>query len=581
MHKENAVEYRYGAVKLNNGDMQPDLLLFAASAIDIETWAGVPQKKKIEENETVGFQRALDDRRLNSLSDFFNDQDNVIQNPLLCATREPKSHIHFEKAIDNGRIATGELVISVPDLDNLKLLPLLEMLIEILESRVPELKGAQVNNELLNKLRRRINSSLEEITDDEEEEDLERDQEERGVEAPEEYDDVLASDESHILEFWQEIKARIHLIKECAQEDCQEFLGFNEEAVKAYLKPIMLVDGQHRLSGAIASAKYIAEHECQDELVALLENGMDKDQALRQIMAQNSRWLPISLLVTDDPAEQVFQFVIVNQKATPVDKALLATIVSASLSNEELSRISDRLESSGIHLDESRAAVQLIRDEDSPFHGKVQRGLSEESDVLAYNVFLTLTKAFRNLRGAQYFHDEKNKDWAKIWRLRCLESCRIVADFDAKGFANKYEYWASRNGPWQWVFKAFWSAVRDSLGSESVNADGNYWGAPRSSNLYNKPMLMTLATDFFQWLSTNEECIDSSSNVSTLVSRWLKYTDKKYFAREWDFAGNKKDAPGIRRRISYEWVNYREDPNPDKRVPKATSFGKPFNRSGG
>ncbi|PLZ99955.1 hypothetical protein CEN50_05380 [Fischerella thermalis CCMEE 5268] len=61
---------------------------------------------------------------------------------------------------------------------------------------------------------------------------------------------------------------------------------------------------------------------------------MEPEDAQRRIEADVARKLPVSLLMSNDPAEQVFQFVVVNQKATPTKTSLLGTIISTSLSTE-------------------------------------------------------------------------------------------------------------------------------------------------------------------------------------------------------------------------------------------------------
>src|SRR5215510_14253035 len=81
-------EFRYRAIRIHQTESGDPLVLFAASATEIDTWAGVPQKKVIgDQGETTGFQREVNDKRLNSLKEFYSNEKNIIQNPLLCANR--------------------------------------------------------------------------------------------------------------------------------------------------------------------------------------------------------------------------------------------------------------------------------------------------------------------------------------------------------------------------------------------------------------------------------------------------------------------------------------------------------------
>jgi hypothetical protein len=92
------------------------------------------------------------------------------------------------------------------------------------------------------------------------------------------------------------------------------------------------------------------------------------------------RILPISLLVTSGPPNMCSKFVVVNQKATPIDRVLLGTIVSTSLSNDELSRVGKRLENAGIELEQSKALTYLSRNPSSPFKDRVERRLTGEPE---------------------------------------------------------------------------------------------------------------------------------------------------------------------------------------------------------
>lgn len=91
--------------------------------------------------------------------------------------------------------------------------------------------------------------------------------------------------------------------------------------------------------------------------------------------------MPVSLLLSSDPAEQVFQFVVINQKATPIERSLLGTIVSTTLTNDEMEQVSERLRSSGIQLEEARAITWMARSEESPFCRLVERGVEDEKMI--------------------------------------------------------------------------------------------------------------------------------------------------------------------------------------------------------
>ena len=304
----------------------------------------------------------------------------------------------------------------------------------------------------------------------------------------------------------------------------------------------------------------------------MIIDGVEPDSVHRKtIEAKISRRLPISLLVTDDPAEHVFQFVVVNQKATPIGKALLGTIVSTSLSSEELTRVSDRLERAGIQLEESRAVAYFTRNPTSPFYHLVERGLAfenRERELLQWNVLLSLVRIFQELKGGRLFGEKI--DWADKWKRTLLLHSDIVSDWELKGFLSPIDYWSQFDGPWRDVFAAFWSAVRDKLADSHDEGASNYWGSPRTSNIFNKVSLTILSADFFQYLCERNQEISSTQAIQQLVDNWLRGVNTGYFSRGWNLkTGLRKDTPAVREKWAKLWSDYRKDP---VQLPKVDQY---------
>jgi len=274
-----------------------------------------------------------------------------------------------------------------------------------------------------------------------------------------------------------------------------------------------------------------------------------------------------------DPAEQVFQFVVVNQKATPIKPALLGTIVSTSLSNEELERVADRLENAGIKLEESRVVTFLARYPHSPFCGLVERGLSSDTkERLKWNVLASIVKIFWDLKGGKPFHE--NVDYADKWKDYHLSESKIVEKWEAEDCQDACEYWHRLDGPWRDVFISFWTAVRDKLADKDNDEAWHYWGNPKQSNIFNKTSLTILAADFFQYLCERRRGIDSKQEIPSLVDDWLRDVNTDYFNRDWNLHGVKKDIPGIRKQWSKLWVEYRKYP---KQLPRSDRYRVPLN----
>lgn len=576
--------FRYPALRVVQTLDSKPLVLFSASAIEIDSWAGVPQKKRfgteVTSAEAVGFQREENPKRIAELDKFFSNEENVIQNPLLCAARvADAAQLRFipletQDATDGSAVTFGHIEISIEKYDEMSFQDILGAVRKYLTDRVPELKDKNPNPLFVASLKemarskghfQEAESSSQEFSEEEANAEIQEMEEVTGV----------LFEESHIYDFWEEIAARhevSNLIETPIMES--EFLGFTKEALRSYLCPIVLVDGQHRLKGAVESAKArLNAPEIQKEMEKRIADGDAPDDVQSSFLISHSRPLPVSLLLTPDPSEQVFQFVCVNQKATPIGKALLGTIVSTTLSNEELERVAARLRSAGIELAESQAIAYLSRNPDSPFYGLVERGMAGDAkDLLQWGVFASLIEIFRDLRGGKPYH-EINNDYADIWRKKYLDMSPIVADFESRGFSSAYEYWSSIDGPWRGVFMDFWTRVRDFFGNVTDPDKFNYWGRPRTSNLFNKISLTILASDFFQYLVEQKKALENNESVDSLVDGWLEGVDKGYFDKDWLLAGSgtKKDNPGIRRRWASIWAEYRKN---TERLPDRRNYSK-------
>ena len=573
--------FNYPALLVRQGPEAPPLVLFSASAVEIDQWVGIPQKAKMLEGETLGFQRDSNPARVEQIARFYGEPRNVIHNPLLCAIREALGiEVSFKptsKAGGDGRLAApGNLTIKMPDRRDLPLSALLNQARIALEKRVPELAKHAQPNELIAKLRKQYDTPVR-LNEEEEDDDFDEDNADEAANGSASPEEALF-EESHIGDFWCQLRAREVLLGQLGDQFNDEaFLGFGREAVEAYLRPIVLVDGQHRLLGALKAARDSVDEDPKvtPRVAASLRSGTSREDIANKLLVQRARRLPISMLLDPAPGEHVFQFVVVNQKATPVRPALLATIISTSLSEAELEPITERLENAGVPLKSSRAISYLTKNPKSPFANRVTRGLSEEgADLLPWTVLGQLVSMFRDLRGAKFFHDAK-MDYADIWRRRYLTNSKIMAD-DVEDSKEAYSVWRAADGPWRDVFIAFWWAVRKNFGDSESPEAHNYWGKPRTSNLFNKPSLLTLATDFFAYLVEMRMTIQSAEGVSALVDEWLLDVDLTYFARDWKLVNVKKDSSGTRKQWSKLWYGYRRDP---KSLPNIKSFSLLYKES--
>jgi hypothetical protein len=287
---------------------------------------------------------------------------------------------------------------------------------------------------------------------------------------------------------------------------------------------------------------------------------MDPDDAAAKVLLERSRRLPVSLLLDDSPSEHVFQFVVVNQKATPLKPALLGTIVATSLSRDELKVVAERLRDAGIKLEDSQAVAFLARAEASPFKGVVQTGTyGDTSDMLQWTVLRGLVQIFRELRGGRPYNQARG-DYAKAWRTDYLAQSGLVsADSDK----DRYAEWSRPDGPWREMFIRFFSFVRDEFGDANEPETFNGWGSTKVSNLFNKISLTILAADYFEYLHTTREPLANWDDFDRSLTEWLsgEKINRSYFNRDWDIESIKKDQVGVKKLWAANWSEYRKLPS--------------------
>ena len=575
------MEYRYKCIRSKQTKSGDWLAQFSAPAPDIDDWAGVPQKTQFEfGGETVGFQRDESRKRVDKLGEFCGTLENIIQNPLLCALRHDVEFVAQGEEDSDGEVQAvqvGELVVSVPDFASYSVEACLSGVREYLEERDPSLADATPDPELVRRLREMVAGPA---SDDEA---AASEDEAGGFDGDVDDNDENSSEangatgalyeDSHIADFWLQVAARHEVAKETSPtfDESGEYLGFSKDAMLSYLRPVVLVDGQHRLRGAVRAAEErLGDEDVLSESERRIAEGKTIEEVERELLQEESRLLPISLLMSKSPEEQVFQFVVVNQKATPVGKALLGTIISTTLSDKEMESVANRLKDAGIEVEESRAITYLARSDDSPFQGLIDRGIKRAGEPaqgrLQWAVVASLVSIFRNLSGGRMYHG--TVDHAREWRKAHLDSSSIVANYAQHNCKDAMAYWSSLDGPWRKVFMAFWNEIKQILGDEVDSERPNFWGNARKSNLFNKVSLTILAADFFQWLSMSGNRIDSEEDIARLVERWLAKVHRKYFDRNWPLGGVKKDSVGTRNQWSYLWEEHRKGMN----LPKLASY---------
>jgi hypothetical protein len=209
-------EFRYAAYRTVQSQNGTPLLLFSAPAVEIESWAGVPQRGRLHGEETVGFQRERNETRVRALQRFFQDSRNVVQNPLLAALQDTDA-VWFEPLDDGG--VFGELVIRSSNMERAPLVELLRLVTKHLYERVPDLRGrrplpnraTEIFDEFIEA--NNIESSrLLDYGDDESNTATATDGDMEGDGDPD-ASSVLLFEETNIVDFYDELLGRIEVLE--------------------------------------------------------------------------------------------------------------------------------------------------------------------------------------------------------------------------------------------------------------------------------------------------------------------------------------------------------------------------------
>lgn len=556
------LKFVYQAICVKQSAESKPLVLFGAPVNEIEQWAGIPQKKSFEPDgsESSGFQRTENRKRLEQLKSFYNNQSNVVQNSLICGLKKIEGgSVNFETSDD----ISGRIIIEFPNLYTAPLETLFSLLRSTLEARIGVLKE-EIDPNAISTLKARV-------LDGDIQEELPID--EGSTDDNEMSAEGVIFEETHLDEFLRDVVIRHEILKELIDDEAiqhaNQFLGFERSALLSFLLPITLVDGQHRLKGAVLAAKSrLDDEEVMQEVALRIDGGENYQTVEKDLMNRFSRTLPVSLLMEDDPKEQVFQFVVINQKATPIGKSLLGTIISTSLTNDEMESVSGRLKDSGIILEEARSITWAARNPESPFYGLVERGIqSEKKDLLQWSVMGSLIQIFKELKGGSLFHSKV--DYAKRWKDKYLVESSLIESNDLE---ESFEEWRKLDGQWRGVFIAFWKKIQEEFSDKENSDKPNYWGRSRHSNIFNKISLTILASDFFKYLVSTKSTINEVSDVEQLVNDWLEDINRGYFDRDWQLSGVKKDSTGIRAKWSELWSDYRDSP---EQFPQIRAYRTP------
>lgn len=448
------MEYKYLGLRFRQREDGPELVQFLAPAEDIGLWGGVPQKSS---KFLKGFQRAEDPKRKLQIYKFFDQPANISPTAIVVAFK-PNCLTMTDLPVEfPGGVLDGAVPIGTPVLITVTYEPLESETIPFLAEKVFDLfNGGEVLSTL-------EVQELGEDTDEDTTIDIEDEVEEK---------EELSIRESHLKEFLTFLSNPVAL-DEAAQEDEVKL----RTILTNLLKPGIIVDGQHRTRGAA-----YAERRIPFPVVGLVDAG----------------W-----------KEQVFQFIIINQKAKPIQPEFLTAIISSSFSANDIEDLVRRLENSGIKLEESRLTELINYDQKSPFAGMIDLKIQGMTGSLGYPGMIQLSKRFKGL-----------KTHLKTTQFRAVFET-VFKTLEGSTYTVKRSHWDEQE--WFEYFCAFWSTVSKKY--EDLWEPG--------TNLMKIVSLQELQNVFLEWLYERRESINGVDDFREKTELFLTNLQSGFFHKDW------------------------------------------------
>lgn len=416
------------------GGSEDLLLMFAAPAKKIAAWAGIPRKGW---QIRMLFQRPITPNRERELKEFWE------------IASSPQDSIN-EKFI-LGPTAIIAAIQGEPKIENGKLDISYQPVVDVTQEPVRNIK--LLAERLLPKIRTRLT-------------DIQRDLLNEFTQTP--FSNIPEIGHDYVFEFALQLTQM--------KEDAEKFLdinGINEaskdeivRAMESICRPAILVDGQHRLWGAAHNSKDII--------------------------------LPVIAIPHCDWMEQIYQFVVINEKAQKVETSLLTDIFGSSLTKQEQARARKKLERSKVDVESRIAAVIASRESESPFFNMVQLKI-EGTPPADYNPYLTE----RTIRA---LIDGTSQKYSRGWRT----DDDFYDEYVKPKFPDRADWESWTSGRWRDYWLCFWLTIREFYNDQSQKLPSPFdiWNPTSQSNLTKAVTLRLLQTLFM------EQCIERMRNIS-------------------------------------------------------------------
>jgi|GEM_PF-6101593 len=254
-----------------------------------------------------------------------------------------------------------------------------------------------------------------------------------------------------------------------------------EDFVSGMSKPGLILDGQHRVFGA-------------------------KD------VSEFPFFLPVVLIPSLPPQEQVFHFYVLNNKAKPVDRTHLRRIVSTALSKKEIGNLYERFKQAGVETKSADWTHHMNHDSSSPFAGLV-RQFKDGAGIIDENVAYQIVSKFMNIHKKAKFLVEGVTQW------------------DAENYDYKLE-----------MFYRLWNAVRETYPTAWAQAIDPSQNEDRKRQILHKVSMVNLQEYIIDTLNKDmprnkmKGIPSPLSNGQTFEDECrlaLPFLSEEFFMKEW------------------------------------------------
>jgi hypothetical protein len=396
---EEKMEEKYEVIAFRQQVKSPIQVAFVAHAGEILSWAGIPRKS---DEMLTGYQRFLDEKRVDGqILPFFQNSENCSPTAIIVALRKDSTLGHCKLA--NESIAPGEIIKTT-----------LTILFD---------EASVQTDELFESALRYVNNRLSQSPSEPESVVVEEEQEEDTDNS--ESDDETSDDDTLVHLGTSTLERMKQLL-----DDRNNWRNPNfRKSIIEFVKPVMLIDGQHRTSGA----------------AKIGENG-----------------LPFVVCgLYDVPwTEQVFQFTVVNLKPKRLPPSTITAIAGLSLTRSEQDDVETRLRQAGVRMAEVSMMSLVAYADESPFADLVDMNIgsrTENKNRLGYTTVKRLS--------APWYRATR-----KSFTLIAKEIVNTNNQTTARNEWREQRYWFD-------FFCAFWDTVRAQYSSD-------LWTKNEGNNLF-------------------------------------------------------------------------------------------------